>query len=79
MSNLIEKYKKEGRIYQEVDGYYYFDLSKGQGVLAAHNLREIADELDRLNGARSNADIIKQFPPVSAGAENQEPQPNSMT
>lgn len=50
MSNLIEKLTKEERFFQDVDGYYYFDHGKGQGAFMSHNLREIADELDRLNG-----------------------------
>lgn len=56
---LIQKLTEEGRFFQDVDGYYYFDLGEGQGALATHNLRAIADELDRLNGD----DLIKQFKP----------------
>lgn len=48
-SSLVEKITNEGRIYQEVDGEYYFDLKNGQGILASHNLKDIANELDRLN------------------------------
>jgi hypothetical protein len=34
-------------LHLDVDGFYYFDT--GHGMLTAHNLRELADELDRRN------------------------------
>ena len=36
-------------IYQEVDGFYYYDPLPGTGSYAAHTLREIADKLDEMN------------------------------
>ena len=35
-------------IYQEVDGFYYYD-PPGHGSYAAHTLRAIADKLDEMN------------------------------
>lgn len=36
--------------YQDVDGYiYYWPADSPHGCMAAHHLREIADELDRKN------------------------------
>ena len=39
---------EEAGIYQEVDGFYYYD-PPGHGSYAAHTLREIADKLDEMN------------------------------
>lgn len=36
-------------IYQEVDGFYYYDPPTSGGCYAAHTLREIADKLDEMN------------------------------
>lgn len=36
-------------IYREVDGFYYFDPLPGQGCYSAHNLRWLADVLDKMN------------------------------
>lgn len=58
MNYLIQKLTDEGRFFQDVDGCYYFDLGEGQGALATHNLRAIADELDRLN--KENLPSIKK-------------------
>ena len=39
-----------GHAVQDVDGMYYFlPRNMGNGLWASHNLREIADLLDRLN------------------------------
>ncbi len=35
------------KLYREIDGIYYFDT--GNGMLAAHTMREIADKIDDLN------------------------------
>lgn len=59
---LIQKLTDEGRFFQDVDGCYYFDLGEGQGALATHNLRAIADELDRLN-----KETPKHLPAETAG------------
>lgn len=72
MSNLIEKLTKEERFFQDVDGYYYFDPGKGQGAFMSHNLREIADELDRLNGedrSKTKSDLKKERDEARAEAE----------
>lgn len=72
MSELIQKLTEEGRFFQDVDGYYYFDLGEGQGALATHNLRAIADELDRLNGescSKTKSDLKKERDEARAEAE----------
>ena len=38
-----------GEFIQDVDGYFYFWLNKNDGCWSAHHLREIADELDKIN------------------------------
>ncbi len=43
---LLEVVDKD--IIQEVDGFYYY-FPTGRGFLASHDLREVADELDRRN------------------------------
>ena len=46
--NKIPKKLKEDLV-QDVDGYYYFWPISNKGSFTAHNLRQIADELDRIN------------------------------
>jgi hypothetical protein len=36
-------------IYQEVDGFYYYDPPPNGGCYPAHILRTIADKLDEMN------------------------------
>jgi hypothetical protein len=38
-----------GGVYQEVDGFFYFDPLTDQGCYSAHTLREMADYLDAKN------------------------------
>jgi hypothetical protein len=40
-----------GEIYQEIDGFYYWQAQANGGCYAAHNLRHIADKLGELNKA----------------------------
>ena len=51
-------------IYQEVDGFYYYDPPKGGGVYAAHTLREIADKLDALNRELAEKIVLELRPPI---------------
>jgi len=46
---LVKAHEAED-IYMEVDGFYYFEPN-GAGHFNAHQLRWIADELDRMNAA----------------------------
>lgn len=58
---LITSLKKSEAIYQEVDGYYYFDPNCCDGILASHNLRTIADELDLINKETSDKQKISEL------------------
>lgn len=54
-------------IYQEVDGFYYYD-PPGHGSYAAHTLREIADKLDEMNKPWSEQ-IERELNPANAGTQ----------
>jgi len=45
---FLAKVKELSHIYMEVDGFYYYG-PRGPGQLSPHELRWIADELDRMN------------------------------
>lgn len=57
------------------DGFVYFWPEANFGALSAHELREIADSLDRINKPWSD-DIDKYF--VSAPIATEEPRINSV-
>lgn len=42
---------REDGIYMECDGYYYFDPPDHKGSYTAHDLRRLADDIDKLNEA----------------------------
>jgi hypothetical protein len=45
----LEQMKADGKIYQEVDGYYVYNPGDHPGSLYAGHLRAIAEYLDELN------------------------------
>ena len=45
---LTETNKQIGIFYIDVDGYYYFEPT-GTGGYSSYHLREIAEELDKIN------------------------------
>lgn len=47
--NIVVLAKERGEFVTLEDGFYYYGPSNNSGVIAAHHLREIADELDQLN------------------------------
>jgi hypothetical protein len=61
VSQIISIAKSRNEFVQDVDGFFYWWPNSGHGGhLAAHHLRTLADELDRLN-ADWNAEIDKYF------------------
>ncbi len=61
MSDLINKVKALNEFITLDDGFvYYWPAGHAGGALSSHQLREIADELDRRN-APWQADINKYF------------------
>lgn len=50
MSKLIEKLDRNGELVSLEDGFIYY-FPRGEGGLSAHELRAIADELDRRNAS----------------------------
>ena len=48
--DFLAKVRESKDIYMEVDGFYCFEPN-GVGYFTAHQLRWIADELDRMNSA----------------------------
>lgn len=57
---VVHLVHERGDIIQVEDGFYNFWPVKNRGYFTAHNLRCIADELDRLN-APIQADLEKYF------------------
>jgi hypothetical protein len=51
MSRIIEKAIEDDQIDILEDGFEYWFPAIGLGAYSAHNLRELADELDRRNAA----------------------------
>ena len=51
-------------IYQDVDGFYYYDPPLHCGCFQSHTLREIADKLDEMNKVW-NEQIEKELKPRS--------------
>lgn len=49
MSDTVRLAHYREQFYREVDGYIVWEPVHGKGYLNSHNLRELADELDRLN------------------------------
>ena len=58
-NNLIQKIQNNDEFVTDVDGFVYY-WPTGQGYLASHHLRWIADELDARN-KQLNDDIEEYF------------------
>jgi type IV secretory pathway VirJ component len=59
MADIIKMLEEQGELVTGDDGFVYYWPSKN-GALSAHDLRIIADELDRRN-ARWEAEITAYF------------------
>lgn len=49
MSNIADMAHDRGDFVRDVDGFWYYWPTHNTGHYSAHILREIADELDRIN------------------------------
>lgn len=59
MSRIIQLADERGEFVYLEDGFLYYE-PKGFGVISAHNLRELADELDKRN-AKWQEEIDEYF------------------